>query len=605
MRKFYLLVLALFVSSVLFCANGQMEVQAEYVPTELKFLSYCDEEEFAVWDDEIAVLTEEQAAEMKAYIEKEIIKGASTDYEKAHQIYDWIFANVTYTYDDPYLEPYNVFTQKKAVCGGFSNLYKAMLNQVGIPSVLICGNTPYGAHVWNAVYVNGKWIDSDATWGGDYFDKGTEAFRQDHYSQRIEKVRTLVGENVLVGYDNGVAVVGVADGAKSVTIPDTFEDMFITSISYQLFDAEYGIQEVNVGQCIYNIEVVTCETLEAINVSEANEVYASKDGVLFYKGYGSMLLYPMGKKDSSFTLPKETTGFDLKEGFKNEYLVDIYVEEGNPEFSSYEGALYNAAQTELLSVPLGKTKVYVPDNAAIGSVAFANADTSKMTIVANENTPAHQYALANNIAFETLQEEPDEPKEDVTKIFGDVYAGSWYVDAVQYVYDNGIMTGNAGLFSPSQDVTRAILVETLYKMEGKPAVSNFAKYDELKDLTRDAWWKNSIAWGLNVGVATGDTYLKTFSPEANVTREQLATFLYRYANYKGMDTKLSKSADEILAGTFVNIWAKEAFAWAVDAKLITGVETTGANGQVAYDLAPQLGASRAQLAVILQRFCEK
>ena len=195
--------------------------------------------------------------------------------------------------------------------------------------------------------------------------------------------------------------------------------------------------------------------------------------------------------------------------------------------------------------------------------------------------------------------------EDVTKIFGDVYAGSWYVDAVQYVYDNGIMTGNAGLFSPNQDVTRAILVETLYKMEGKPAVSNFAKYDELTDLTRDAWWKNSIAWGLNVGVATGDTYLKTFSPEANVTREQLATFLYRYANYKGMDTKLSKSADEILAGTFVNSWAKEAFAWAVDAKLITGVETTGANGQVAYDLAPQLGASRAQLAVILQRFCEK
>ena len=96
----------------------------------------------------------------------------------------------------------------------------------------------------------------------------------------------------------------------------------------------------------------------------------------------------------------------------------------------------------------------------------------------------------------------------------------------------------------------------------------------------------------------------TFSPDANVTREQLATFLYRYAAFKGVDTTLSKSADEILGGTYVADWAKEGFAWAIDKGIIKGAEVTGANGSVSYDLNPQGGATRAQLARVLQRFLE-
>ena len=174
---------------------------------------------------------------------------------------------------------------------------------------------------------------------------------------------------------------------------------------------------------------VRCMTLEEISVSEKNYVFASKDGVLFSKDLKQMFTYPANKKSESFTLPKETISFDIKQAFENQYLVNLEVEEGNTAFASYEGALYDAALKELLMVPLGKTDVFVPADATISGAAFANADTSKMTIYAEEGSPAHQYALANGIAFKTEKEEPEvtpEPtptpgeKEDVSDLFPDV-----------------------------------------------------------------------------------------------------------------------------------------------------------------------------------------
>lgn len=198
---------------------------------------------------------------------------------------------------------------------------------------------------------------------------------------------------------------------------------------------------------------------------------------------------------------------------------------------------------------------------------------------------------------------PEEPKTPVTEVFGDVMKDSWYLDAVQYVYDHGIMSGSAGLFSPNNEVTRAMVVETLYKMEGRPAVTDYTQYGQFTDLNRDQWWANSVAWAMNEGIATGDTYYKTFSPEKAVTREQFATFLYRYADGIGLDVSLSKDASEILGNTGVSEYAKTAFAWAVDQGLITGMKSTDANGKEYTDLAPYVGATRAQLATMLQRFC--
>ena len=93
-----------------------------------------------------------------------------------------------------------------------------------------------------------------------------------------------------------------------------------------------------------------------------------------------------------------------------------------------------------------------------------------------------------------------------------------------------------------------------------------------------------------------------YNPNSPVTREQLALFLWRYAKYKKEDVSVNKTEKELFGETYVNSWAKEGFAWAVDRGIIRGSENIGSNGQIQYDLNPQGGAARAQLARMLHRY---
>ena len=186
----------------------------------------------------------------------------------------------------------------------------------------------------------------------------------------------------------------------------------------------------------------------------------------------------------------------------------------------------------------------------------------------------------------------------ITGVFSDVQNGEWYLEAVRYVYGKGIMSGVSDTtFEPETAVTRATIVQTLYKLAGKPAVEDFTKYESLNDHQDSIWWKNGLAWALNTGVAKGDTKNNVFNPDNKVTREDLATFIYRYAQYQGMNVELEKTVEEILGDTFVNSWAKTAFAWTIETGLIKGKTINGVS-----DLAPQVGATRAELATIMMRF---
>ena len=202
------------------------------------------------------------------------------------------------------------------------------------------------------------------------------------------------------------------------------------------------------------------------------------------------------------------------------------------------------------------------------------------------------------------KEEPEEDNKESLP-FVDVSMDAWYASAVQYVYDKGIIVGDGNIFAPDNPATRAMFVVILHRMENSPKVTDYTKYDQFTDLcgTRE-WYSEAIAWALNEGLTTGDSYMKLYNPNMPITREQLALFFWRYAQYKGEDVTLSRDVNEILGGTYVNDWALDGFAWAVDRALIKGSESVGANGQIQYDLLPQGGATRAQLARVLQRFLE-
>ena len=192
--------------------------------------------------------------------------------------------------------------------------------------------------------------------------------------------------------------------------------------------------------------------------------------------------------------------------------------------------------------------------------------------------------------------------KSVTEIFGDIL-NNWYVDYVQFVYDKGIMMGSNGNFSPNKTLTRAMTVTTLYRMAGSPEVTDRTACAELKDVQAGQWYTDAVCWAYEQGITTGNTHTMTFGVDDAVTREQLATFLYRYAKNCSLDITQQGELLEFKNADKVNDYAKEAVSWMVGTGLLSGVPNVE-NGTTVYDLAPTQSGTRAQMAAILTRFCE-
>ena len=184
-------------------------------------------------------------------------------------------------------------------------------------------------------------------------------------------------------------------------------------------------------------------------------------------------------------------------------------------------------------------------------------------------------------------DEPEEPSTDVSEIFIDVAPNTWYKDAVQYAYDNGLMTGvSATEFAPEATTTRAMIVSILARLEGVTSAEAVGFGD-----VNDEWYATAVNWAANVGVVNGYED-NTFRPNQPITREQLAAILMNYASYKGED--VSARADLSNYTDQPSAWATETMQWAVAEGLIRGV--------TADQLQPQGNATRAQVAAILERF---
>ena len=260
----------------------------------------------------------------------------------------------------------------------------------------------------------------------------------------------------------------------------------------------------------------------------------------------------------------------------------------------------NGMLYEELTVKVTGTTVEINANALNAEVEAKNVIEVKVY-----NTSG-SLAGTNYVTLKTYEaEEPDEPKVPVTEVFSDVTEGAWYVDSVQYVYDEGIIVGDGNVFAPDGATTRAMVAVILYRLAGSPIVSedDYVEYNKFMDLPKEhVWYSDAVAWALKAGVSTGDDVNMMYNPNSPVTREQLALFLWRYAKYKKEDVSVNKTEKELFGETYVNSWAKEGFAWAVDRGIIRGSENIGSNGQIQYDLNPQGGAARAQLARMLHRY---
>ena len=183
------------------------------------------------------------------------------------------------------------------------------------------------------------------------------------------------------------------------------------------------------------------------------------------------------------------------------------------------------------------------------------------------------------------------PVTEVEKTFTDI-SGHWSVDAIQYVYDRGLMEGvGETTFAPHATLSRSMLVTMLWRLAGKPAAEGSA----FADVPEGEWYAQAVAWAAAQGIVDGMT-ATTFAPDGVLSREQAAAMLYRYAQSQNYATGQRGDLAGYADGAQVSGWAVDAMQWANGASLMTG-RTDAA-------LVPGGSATRAEAAAILMRFCE-
>ncbi len=175
--------------------------------------------------------------------------------------------------------------------------------------------------------------------------------------------------------------------------------------------------------------------------------------------------------------------------------------------------------------------------------------------------------------------------------FPDVTEGDWFYDAVRYAYETGLMDGvGDNLFAPNSETTRAQLVTILYRLAGQPAVSGDLPFPDVESGT---WYTDAVAWAAENGIVNGVSDTE-FAPGDDITREQLAAILYRYAAYQGYDVSQRADLSGFGDASSISPYAQEALSWAHAQGLVLGFEDGS--------LRPQGTASRAQIAAVLMRF---
>ena len=200
----------------------------------------------------------------------------------------------------------------------------------------------------------------------------------------------------------------------------------------------------------------------------------------------------------------------------------------------------------------------------------------------------------NTTVYAGWEEIKENPGTGFENPFTDVSESDWFYDDVMFVFINELMIGTSDTtFTPYGTTTRAMVATTIWNMEGAPEPEGENRFT---DVENGKWYTDAITWAHENGITGGysDTLFGTNDP---VTREQLAAFFYRYAEYKGYDTAITGSLDRFADRDDVSDWAKDAVAWAVGYGLIEGKDNNV--------LDPQGKATRAEFAAMLHRFCER
>lgn len=425
----------------------------------------------------------------------------------------------------------------------------------------------------------------------------------------------------------------------NVTIPDS-----VTYIGDYAFAGCESLTEINISANVTDIgpgAFCDCTALTGIWVNEANQFYSSdKSGVLFDKDKATLILCPY-PYSGSYTIPNGVTSIgdrafdshhaltsvefpasvttigsfafyecsnltsmyflgDAPEvgyyGMRGNSNLTIYFVEGKAGWTTPE---WNGYPTKTWD-PYAHTHSY--EAAVVAPTCTEKGYTTYICSCGDSYTANYMDALGHNFKDGSCtrcgeadpnykpNDETDTP-DAPTAEFNDVPDGAWYREAVDYAVSNKLMNGTGNNeFEPESPMTRAMLVMVLWRYAGAPE-EEMSDFTDVKD---DAWYAKAVAWAAENGIVGGVGNNK-FDPNGNITREQMAAILFRYAQKLGLDTSARADLSGFPDGGKVSAYANDAIRWAVAEGLING-----SDGK----LLPQGNATRAQVAAILMRFIE-
>ena len=461
----------------------------------------------------------------------------------------------------------------------------------------------------------------------------------------------MVGDTILTSTGTKLDNIGVVDIAADGTIDATtipMEDVTATEGFTPDQDIATRVSEINaqieedMGQVIGTSEVDLDGVRENVRASETNLGDLITDAMLWQAGQdneevdaaitngggirASIAAGDITKKSVNDVLPfgntlyvVEVTGAELLEALEaSTYCtpepVGAFPQVAGIEFTINTGAAYDAGENypgTTYAEPASINRVTI---LTVGGQAF-DVDAT-YTIVTNDFMAAGgdtYYAFSaaesgydtgislDQVVMDYITEELDGTVtaarygQTASRIhtisYNDVTAGDWFTPDVIYVTLTGLMNGTGDGFSPNNNINRAQLVTVLYRMAGQPEVTGENPFTDVPD---GQWYTDAVLWAAENGITDG-TSETTFSPNNPLTREQMATFLYRFADFETEEPiEITGDLSGYTDADLVADYAVDAMTWAVGEGVISGI---GNN-----TLAPDNTASRAQMATVLTRY---
>lgn len=404
-----------------------------------------------------------------------------------------------------------------------------------------------------------------------------EKFKNIPELDTVEKIQAKLTAE-LTGRKDGVAFYDIAlkyhDGSKWIPVD---ENNFPAEGVDVVLPYPNGTDSKDTFQIVHMLTKTGSEG----KIEKFTHITKETDGLRFHV----TSLSPFGVSWTKYTAPTPTGGGGGGGGAVAPTTYDIVI----------PSALANTVKADKAKAAAGDTVTLTAAGEGTLTVTDANGKTVALTDLGSGKYTFKMPSAKVSVGFKTTADQPcDGGKDCPSAPFTDVDTAKWYHLSVDYVLTHKMMNGvSSRAFAPNANLTRGMLVQILYNLEGKPkgTAANFS------DVQADAWYAEAVGWAASNKVVTG--YADgTFRPNAAVTREQAAAILYRYAQSKGIDVSVGENTNIL---SYVDVqqaseYAIPALQWAVGAGVL--------NGKNGGRLAPTGTATRAEIAAIMQRWCE-